>query len=405
MARQRDLGILAHGVRYWNERARPLGVGRADFTGASFVRARLDEIDLRGVDFSGADLRHARLRRADLRDAILDGADLSDALLDEAIVASASIKNAKLHRTRAVSATFERAEFADSDLSDADFTAAKVSGAIFLRSDLTRTKFVAADLTGAVFYHGLMIETQLYNAQLQGAYFGGMSINDVELSDVQGLNEIHHRAASFVSLDTLRRNPTVPVLKFFKACGLNDVEIAFAGLWRTDLSPNDLTDIAYTLARLRQTRPIMLNPLFISYAHADRKFVDRVELEFREHGIQCWRDVKDMTVGPLDTQIDRAIRLNPTVLLVLSAASVRSDWVAWEAATARRIEREVGRRILCPVTLDDAWTNCDWPGPLRQQIESYHLLDFSSWADEKGFRAQFTRLREGLRLYYNDSRH
>ena len=37
----------------------------------------------------------------------------------------------------------------------------------------------------------------------------------------------------------------------------------------------------------------------------------------------------------------RALRLNPTVLLVLSAASVKSDWVAWEVKKARELEAMV----------------------------------------------------------------
>ena len=368
------------------------------------MRARFDNIRLHGADLTGADLRFARLRNADLTDAILDYADLSDAVLDGIEAGSASIKKAKLHRTRAVGATFEDAEFTDSDMIETDCTSAALAGAIFLRSNLDKTNFSAADMRGAVFYYAQMTETVLRGSRLNGAYFGGVTINDVDLSVATGLNEIIHRSASFVSFGTMRQNPTPEVMSFLGACGLNDIELSFGNVWSPSVTPEELIDIGYTFANLHTMQPIMLHPLFVSYSHTDGLFVDKLELELQRHGVRCWRDVKDMTVGPVDTQIDRAIRMNPTVLLVLSRASVRSDWVEWEAAAARRIERELGGAVLCPITLDEEWKTCDWPGPLRQQIESYHLLDFSGWSNDQIFQRQFARLREGLRAYYSNPR-
>ncbi len=112
-----------------------------------------------------------------------------------------------------------------------------------------------------------------------------------------------------------------------------------------------------------------------------------------------------MKAGRIEKQIDRAMRLNPTVLLVLSVHSVESDWVEWEASKARELERQYRnevkpRDILCPVALDDAWKSCDWPGPLRRQIEKYFILDFSAWREQETFDRQFERLIEGLGLFY-----
>ena len=47
--------------------------------------------------------------------------------------------------------------------------------------------------------------------------------------------------------------------------------------------------------------------------------------------------------------------LNPTVLLILSKNSVQSDWVEHEARTARELEKELKRDVLCPVARDAAW--------------------------------------------------
>ena len=128
-----------------------------------------------------------------------------------------------------------------------------------------------------------------------------------------------------------------------------------------------------------------------------------LEGELDAKGIRYWRDQHDMVAGRLERQIDRAITLNPTVLLVLSSNSVSSDWVEWEASKARELERRLGHDVLCPIALDDAWRSCDWPGPLRRQIEDYHILDFSQWADRATLQQQVAKLIDGLKLFYNPS--
>ena len=117
-------------------------------------------------------------------------------------------------------------------------------------------------------------------------------------------------------------------------------------------------------------------------------------------GVRFWRDVHCVTSGRLETQVDRAIRLNPTVLLVLSTHSVKSDWVEHEARLARKLEIETGRDVLCPVALDESWKTCHWPERLREQIMEYNILDFSAWEDEDQFRRMFGRLIDGLDMFY-----
>ena len=69
-------------------------------------------------------------------------------------------------------------------------------------------------------------------------------------------------------------------------------------------------------------------------------------------------------------------------------------------AKARALEKELGRDVLCPVALDEAWRTCSWPGPLRRQIEDYHILDFSGWRDTATLERQFGKLLDGLSLFY-----
>jgi hypothetical protein len=94
------------------------------------------------------------------------------------------------------------------------------------------------------------------------------------------------------------------------------------------------------------------------------------------------------------------MRLNPTVLLVLSSNSVESDWVEHEVRLARELEKELKRDVICPVALDGNWKECGWPERLREQVMEYNILDFSEWNDESEFAPMFTRLIEGLDLFY-----
>ena len=81
---------------------------------------------------------------------------------------------------------------------------------------------------------------------------------------------------------------------------------------------------------------------------------------------------------------------------------MRSDWVEHEARTARELEKELGRDVLCPVALDVAWKDCKWPARLREQIMEYHILDFSKWQDDAEFTKMFRKLVDGLDLFYKE---
>jgi hypothetical protein len=166
------------------------------------------------------------------------------------------------------------------------------------------------------------------------------------------------------------------------------------------MNNEEVNNIQYRMYDLRATQALQISPLFVSYSHADSGFVDRVGESLTKKGIRYWRDIHDMKAGRIETQIDRAIRQNPTVLLILSEHSLRSDWVEHEVRTARGLEREMGRDVLCPVALDDSWKDSSWPKRLMEQITEYNILDFSAWQDESKFSGLFRRLVDGLELFY-----
>lgn len=216
-----------------------------------------------------------------------------------------------------------------------------------------------------------------------------------DLSTTIGLDRVKHQQPSSITTDTLRASRGRIADAFLRGCGLSELEILTAKLWDPDLTGDALTTLLYRIHDLKTTAPIQKRYVFISYSHADASFAGEIEKRLDAQNIRYWRDVHELKAGRIETQIDRAINLHSIVLLVLSKHSVASDWVEWEISKARAIEKKLKRDAICPVTLDDAWKTADWPGPLRRQIEDYHILDFSSPTE-----AQFGKLIDGLNLYY-----
>ena len=101
----------------------------------------------------------------------------------------------------------------------------------------------------------------------------------------------------------------------------------------------------------------------------------------------------------MQSQIKQAIRLNDIVLLVLSGASIKSDWVEAELEWARDREAKEERSILCPVALDDSWKKKQKDKLWRQAFKK-HVLAFSDWGNDTTFDVEFAKLLKGLMVYY-----
>lgn len=198
--------------------------------------------------------------------------------------------------------------------------------------DLLGARLAGANLAGAFLESAALIDTDLRGADLSGTRLGRNVLGEIDFRNVKGLDSIMHLGPSTVGLDTLRMSCGKIPNVFLRGCGLQDWEIEASKLYDPDLKNEEIISILYRVHHLRCYQAIQVNPLFISYNHTDTSFVEKLETRLIEKGIRFWRDVHDATAGRLEKQVDRAIRLNPTVLLVLSTSSVRSEWVEHEFA-------------------------------------------------------------------------
>jgi TIR domain/Pentapeptide repeats (8 copies) len=286
------------------------------------------------------------------------------------------------------------------DLSGIDLSGANLSGTDLSGADLSNANLFEADLFGA-----FLIGANLFGARLAGSDFYDVEVENtifgnLDLSEVLRLENVDHYGPSSISMDTFFLSKgKIPEI-FLEGCGLSDWEIEEVRLYDPSLNNDEVSKVLYRVYDLRATQALQISPLFVSYSHVDSQFVDKIGESLAEKGIRYWRDTHDMKSGRIEKQIDRAIRQNPTVLLVLSEHSLNSDWVEHEVRTARELEKDMGRDVLCPVALDDSWKSSSWPKRIMEQIMEYNILDFSAWQEDVKFEGMFRKLINGLELFY-----
>jgi len=365
MANEEQLSILKQGVRVWNKwRDKNLDV----------------DVKLIGADLRGAHLSRANLREADLKVAHLSGAhiwraDLSQADLGQADLRRVDLSGANLSRANLSGANLSRANLSGSDLKGAD-----LGGAYLAETDLRQ-----ADLIKSSFLKTVVLDTIFGNS---------------DLSQAIGLEDVEHYGPSSISTDAFSLSKGKIPEAFLRGCGLSDWEIEEVKIYNPDLSNEEINKILYKMYDLRATQALQISPLFISYSHGDSQFADKIGDCLTEKGIRYWRDIHEMKAGRLEKQISRAIQLNPTVLLILSEHSLKSDLVEHEVRTARGLEKDMGRDVLCPIALDDSWKSSPWPKRVMEQILEYNILDFSAWEEDVKFEGIFRKLIDGLELFY-----
>jgi uncharacterized protein YjbI with pentapeptide repeats len=374
MANKEQLSVLKQGVRVWNEWREEHSNIEVDLSRTNLSYMDLSYVDLNGANLTLSDLRGAKLSGAILADANLSKANLGNAKLESAILIIADLREAILYKAHLFAGFLMGADLREADLREADLTVV----------DFNQAKFSKTNFSSAV--------------------IGSTTLGSVDLRGAIGLETIDHRSPSTTGIDTIALSQGKIPGAFLRGCGLSDWDIEEVKLYNAGLSNDELENILRNIFNLRASRTLkrspLLSPLFISYSHADREFVDKIGAFLTEKGIRYWRDIHDMKAGRMEKQVDRAIRQNPTVLLVLSKNSLNSDWVEHEVRTARGLEKDMGRDVLCPVALDNCWKDGSWLKRVMEQVMEYNILDFSAWMDDTKFKGTFNKMNDGLELFH-----
>jgi uncharacterized protein YjbI with pentapeptide repeats len=297
--------------------------------------------------------------------------DLSDADLINANLSNANLFNANLSNANLFNANLYDANLYDANLSGANLSEADLFNANLCEADLSHADMGGANLIVTNLSHAYLSSVNLTETRLNGTVFG-----NVDLSGVIGLETCKHFGPSIVDHRTLQRSGPLP-LAFLRGVGL----------------PDNFIEYLPSLFN----RAIQLYSCFISYSTKDQEFADRLYADLQNKGVRCWFSPHDIRGGKkLHEQIDEAIKLYDKLLLILSEASMSSEWVKTEIVNARQRELEEKRQMLFPIRLVSfehikSWKafDADTGKDSAREIREYFIPDFANWKDHDAYKKSF----------------
>jgi uncharacterized protein YjbI with pentapeptide repeats len=376
VANDEHLALLRQGTAIWNEWRERDQDNRPDLSKADFRGAHLEGVNLRRADVRRVILNEANLGGADLTQADLTKADLNQADLTEADLTSANLTQADL-----TGANLSRAKLINASLGEADLSLALLIDTNLSGADLVKVHFTSADLRGANLSAAHLLGTNFTEANLSGANLKAANLSntifgDVYLGEADGLDACIHLGPSIIDHHTLSQSGNLPI-PFLRGCGLPDVLIEYLPSLRGEA--------------------IQFYSCFISYSAKDQIFAERLHADLQDKGVRCWFAPHDLPIGAkIWDAIDDAIRLRDKLLVILSGASIASDWVEDEVNKAYAEERARKEVVLFPVRIDNAVMSTaePWARKLRDQR---NIGDFRQWKKPAEYQKNLERLLRDLK--------
>ena len=375
----------------------------ADMRDAKLMRADLSMADVGAADFgcadlNGADFRGANLKGANFNGALLDGANLRNADLHGGDLRTAKLVRVDLSRADLRVTNLAKVDLRGSDLRGANLSGANLAGSSLMSASLHEADLRDADLTGVNLRGANLTDTRLDGANLTDAVAGGTVFADLDLRKVKGLETVRHISPSTVGTDTLIRSRGQLGDTFLRGCGLSPSEVLEARHHDSSLSKGAVAALRAQIETLRATRS-QRKRVLISHSQQDDPFVEELRRLLLAHDIYAWVAAHELKGTLRERQSKLAIQHDLSLLLVLSEHSVQSDWAEHEVRLARKLEKELGEPVLCPISLDDSWKTPVWQGRILEQIATEKVTSFAEWKDPLVMRTRLEELIEALGLF------
>ena len=377
MANEEQLAILKQGVDVWNKWREENPNAEIDLSRVKLWKADLTKANLSRVKLWKADLTKANLSKVNFK-----GANLSNATFTRATLSGADLRETNLNGV----------DFIEANLSEANLNRANLRKATLRRADLREASLSEANLSGAN-----LREANLNKAKLYGAKLGRTNLRDNDLHSCSGLKTVKHYSPSTVGMETIKKSKGKIPTEFLRGCGLSDLDIAYAKLARLGLDPEQVSQIIYEIHNIYLDQPIQFYSCFISYNNKDQEFAQRLHDDLQNSGVRCWFAPEDMKIGDrIRPTIDNQIRMREKLIVILSENSIQSEWVGDEVEAAIEQEKESGKIVLFPISLDNAVfdTRDDWAAMIKRRRS---IGDFSKWKDEAEYQKMFDRLLRDLK--------
>ncbi len=377
MANEQHLAMLNEGVEAWNAWRE-----HNEHILPDLSKAKLAFRDLRAANFGNCAFCEADLEDADFRSADLRGADFSAANARNASFADTDLRNADFTYAVLLGANLSWTDLRFAFAAEADLLGADLAGANLANTDLSRADLIGSDLRFAK-----LNRTSLYHTDFSEAVFGETTFIDCDLSEAKDLEFVNHKGPSSLDIATIYKSGARIPEEFLRGCGVPESFISQIH----SLVSNEGKNKFYSC--------------FISHSFKDDEFVRRLYSRMRDAHLRVWYAPEDAESGKkLHEQIDTAIQTFDKLLIVLSEASLESEWVMTELRKAFKEEKRSGRRKLFPVRLVGFDRLRDWEcfdadsgKDLAVELREYYIPDFSNWQEAWQFEAEFSRLLKALR--------
>lgn len=114
-------------------------------------------------------------------------------------------------------------------------------------------------------------------------------------------------------------------------------------------------------------------PVFISYSHSDELIVNKLAAHLVKNNANVWVDTWELNVGDsIINRVQEAIQESSALLVVLSKASVQSEWCKKELSAGLMRELDEKRVVVLPVLLED----CKIPVFLQEKMYADFRTNF-----------------------------
>jgi len=128
--------------------------------------------------------------------------------------------------------------------------------------------------------------------------------------------------------------------------------------------------------------------VFLSHAHIDKPFVEKLKKDLEKENITTWYDDKDLNIGDIVSDaISEGIKQSWCFLIVVSPSSIKSGWVKFELDAAYHDHVTKGKKIL-PV-LTGSVSDSEIPERLKMHL-------FADFRNEKNYEKEFKKLLRAI---------
>jgi hypothetical protein len=274
------------------------------------------------------------------------------------------------------------------DLSGADVFGANLAEANLTEANLRGVNLFGADLCGADLSRAALCQTTFLDTALNQTQFWQATLlrsalADCDLSGALGLESANHLGPSSIGLDTIvKSGGNIPEV-FLRGCG----------------GPESII----TFVRSLVAQPIQFYTCFISYAHLDQAFADRLYADLQAKGVRCWYYPESATMGRrVWEDIDRSIKVYDKLVVICSEVSLNRPAVIREIVKSLEKEDAGGNSkltdpyVLFPIRIDN-YVFDGWEHHRKSDVTGRNIGDFLGWdSDNDKYLNSLNRLLHAL---------